>query len=128
MITIKGDFLSIMSKYDERLRLRNKIVTEGRAKLDRSIKNGTYVEWLKKEHGVIDMDDILLDKEFLNDMKKEIERTRKRNIVYDKDYKEFELNEWRRKTNRRKILREVYSNPKMIKLKTDEEIESDGVN
>lgn len=115
MITIKGDFLSIMSKYDDRLKIRNKIVTEGRAKLDRNIKNGTYVEWLKREHGVIDTDGLLLDKEFLDDMKKEIERTRKQKIVYNKEYKEFELNEWRKKMNRRKVLKEIFKTDEKVK-------------
>ena len=113
---------------DDRLKMRNKIVTEGRAELDKNIKDGNYLEWLKKEHGVIDMDDILLDKDFLDDMKREIEKTRERRIVYDNDFKRYYLDEWIRKNNRKQILRGISEKSKAIKLKVDEGIENDVVN
>lgn len=89
----------------ERGKLRNKIVAEGRSELHKNIKNGNYLEWLKKEYGIMDIDSILLDKEFFEDMKHEIERVRTEKIVYDKNYKESDLNEWRRKNNRKTVLR-----------------------
>ncbi len=112
----------------ERLRLRNKIVSEGRTKLDKSIKTGAYIELVKKERDVMDMNSILLDKEFFDDMKKEIERNRERRIVYDKDYKESDLNDWRKKNKRRLILREISKKSKNIKLKIDVKKEKIEVN
>lgn len=105
---------------NDRLRLRNRIVTEGRAELDKNIKDGNYLQWLKKEHGVIDMDDVLLDKDFLDDMKREIEKTRKRKIVYDKDFQRAYLDEWIRKNDRKQMLRGISGKSKDIKLKVDE--------
>ena len=99
----------------ERLKLRNRIVTEGRAELDKNIKNGNYLEWLKKEYGVMDMNSILLDKEFLDSLVREIEEFRKEKIVYDKDYKRQYLDEWIRKNERRKTLREIAEKAKANK-------------
>lgn len=104
----------------DRLKLRNKIITEGRSKLNREMKNGNYVDWLKREHGVMDMNDVLLDKEFFDSMKKDIEEYRKKRIVYDHDFKRHYLNEWLIKNERKLTLRMIHD-----KVKSNREAEKE---
>ncbi|MDD3474410.1 MAG: hypothetical protein PHP08_00720 [Candidatus Dojkabacteria bacterium] len=96
-----------MDLTSEKLKLRNRIVTKGRSEVDKHIREGNYLEWLKKEYGVMDMDDILLDEDFLNGMKNEIERNRQKILVYDYDFKRHYLDEWVRKRDRKVMLREI---------------------
>ena len=104
----------------DRLKLRNKIITEGRSKLNREMKNGNYVDWLKRDHGVMDMNDVLLDKEFFDSMKKDIEEYRKKRIVYDHDFKRHYLNEWLIKNERKLTLRMIHD-----KVKSNREAEKE---
>lgn len=91
----------------ERLKSRQRQVMRNRTEVERKIKEGTYIEWLKQEHGVMDEDDVLSDREFLNDIIREIERNRERSIVYDYYYKRSHLDEWIRWNERKIMLRRV---------------------
>lgn len=89
------------------------MVAEERAELSKKMKDGTYIDWLKKEHGIMDEKEIMLDKQFLDDIIREIERNREKEIVYSEEYKNFELNEWRRRQNRKELMRRVAEKGKL---------------
>lgn len=106
MIKTKGDFPGIMTKTNGSLE-KQRDTRRSRTEIERKIKDGNYIEWMKERFGVMEMDEIIADKEFINDMIKEIERVREEKIVYDKDYKKYDLDKWRRKNNRKLLLRRI---------------------
>ncbi len=82
------------SKANERLKLRGKIVTQGRTAINKKIRNGTYIEFLLKENGVLNEEEVITDRDFLNDIISEIERNRTKSLVYNDKYKRQYLDEW----------------------------------
>jgi len=67
-----------MNKEDRKL--RDKIIQRGRREITEKLKKGTYIEMMKEEYGIMDEKELVLDKEFLDDMIREIEESRKRKI------------------------------------------------
>lgn len=117
MITMKlfeGVVPVTMSRINDSKERHNEIRRE-RVKINNKIKSGNYVEWLRAEHGVMIMDDILTDKEFFNDMIEEIEKSRQRAIVYDKEYLNSYLRKWERYNKRKIILRKIAEKAKLKK-------------
>ena len=71
MIKTKGDFPGIMTKTNGSLE-KQRDTRRSRTEIERKIKDGNYIEWMKERFGVMEMDEIIADKEFINDMVKEI--------------------------------------------------------
>ena len=74
-----------------------------------------YIEWLKKENGVLDEQEFLLDKNFLADMIMEIEESRIRRLVYLPEYKKWYLDEYLRKKRRKECMKKIAEKSKMKK-------------
>lgn len=92
---------------DEDRRLRSKIISQGRRKINKQLKEGIYLELLREESGIMNEKEFILDKEFLSDMVNEIERNRKLDLVYDEDFRRHWLDEWLKKKRRKEVLMKV---------------------
>lgn len=86
---------------DEDRRLRSKVISQGKRRIDKQLKNGTYLDMLREENGLTDEKDNILSEEFLFDSIKDIERSRERKLVYDKDYQRQSLDEWLREKEKK---------------------------
>ncbi len=102
-----------------RRRLRDRTVVRERVRVNRKMRNDSYIEFLKEEHGILDDKDVILDKDFLNDIIQEIEKNRLRKIVYTTEFKQEFLREWlvqkKRKDRYRKFIRKLKEHKKQTK-------------
>ncbi len=90
-----------MSK--EKRKLRERVIEKGQVEINRWLKEGVYVDLLKEKNGIMDDKEVMLDKEFLDDMLKEIKRSKERGVVYNKKYKNHWLDEFLSKNNRKPL-------------------------
>lgn len=93
----------------ERKKLRDKVVLKGRSEIRRKIKEGSYMEDIRKENKILNKDEFISNADFLQEMITQIEYDRLRRVVYDKNYQRIDLNDWKRMINkkiRNRMLRE----------------------
>jgi hypothetical protein len=94
-----------MESIDKR-KYRDKIVVRGRSEIRRRLKVGDYMDEKRKEYGIMNESEFVLDKEFLNSMITDIESSRMKRMIYDKDYQNIDLNRWyemRKKLDKKKL-------------------------
>ena len=77
-----------MTLNKEDRKLRDKIIQKGRREITQKIKEGMYIEMMKEEYGIMDEKELISDKEFLDDMIRDIEKARKEKL--EKELKESE--------------------------------------
>jgi len=81
-------------KNKERIKLRGKVISKNRTEINKVLKDGNIMNYLKEEIGIMNESEFFLDKEFLNSIKNDMEKNNLSKLVYTKEYKNHWLDEW----------------------------------
>lgn len=89
-------------------------------------KTQHYINFLNEENGIVGEKEFVLDANFLSNMIDEIERSRTGRLMYNKDYKRHWLDEFLKKSRKKKLMKTILDRVKSIREKEMNEDEDNG--